>query len=67
MFVILERADKPGCFFPLRGDPESKDYVGELQQAQYFKVQVKNGAVEVTPPLPKQDCWKFRHIELRLV
>lgn len=65
MFV-LERKDKPGSYFPWRGEPESADYVCDLQQAQFYVGEVKDGVLSTTAPLPKKGHWVMRSVEVRL-
>jgi hypothetical protein len=67
MFFVLERIDRPGCFFPQGGDPDNDDnYVLELDQARVFKVELRGRQLSADLRLPSSDFWKVRAVELRL-
>lgn len=62
MFFVLEHKTRPGHFFPVKGIGFTTD---NLQQAQYFTLEVRNGQLVSKPLLPAGD-WSVRHVELRL-
>jgi hypothetical protein len=67
LVFILERADKPGCYFPANANVHCVDYVGQLNQAQVFQCELRSGMLHVEPALPEQGCWNLRPVKTELI
>ncbi len=65
MFFVLERKNRPGHFFPDKGHLGTDFTTDNLQRAQYFTLEIRNGQLVSKPLLPAGD-WSVRHVELRL-
>ena len=66
MIVICKRTTTAGRYFPHGDDRDSEDYVCDLQQAQYFKLELVEGNIKAIPPLPTVAGWEIVQVEIKL-